>query len=225
MWAAKIIIPSDEGMLLASRAKKYNITIQGYPINNFEKNKRFYLLASTHIIGDKENKEKFLKDLKKDKRSIKIDMMNSSFGFWLMEQPKSIKPLYDPLIIHTKPAIISKEGENIFEIASWDKEKLAKISKTTRSKEYGGKLIYIKQKKITNIAIKTAFPELTQKQKQSIELAIQNGYYGYPRKTDIKKLAKLMKISHSTFQFHLRNAEKKLMPFIFSDLSLYNDKN
>ena len=57
--------------------------------------------------------------------------------------------------------------------------------------------------------------ELTEKQKQAIHEAIINGYYNYPRKIDLEKLSKIMKVSRVTFQEHLRKAESKLIPQIF----------
>ena len=58
-------------------------------------------------------------------------------------------------------------------------------------------------------------PELTEKQKQAMNLAIKQGYYNYPRKISIEQLAKLSKLSFSTFHAHLRKAEQKLLPFFF----------
>ena len=57
-------------------------------------------------------------------------------------------------------------------------------------------------------------PNLTQLQKQAIELAIQQGYYRTPRKIDLRKLARIMNLSLSTYQQHLRAAEEKLIPNI-----------
>ena len=217
MWVAKIIIPAKEGMLLASRAKKHNVSLIGYPLSYYEKNNKVYFLTCGYIIGDEENKKAFLKDLKKDKRTIKIDKMDKNFGFCLLEQNAKMRFLCDPLIIHVKPSIISKNGDNIFEIASWKKEKLVKFAKVAKSKNFGGKLVYIKQKIIKNISVTSIMPELTEKQKRALELAIENGYYNYPRKIESQQLAKLMKISPSTYQFHLRNAEKKVMPFVYQN--------
>ena len=55
-------------------------------------------------------------------------------------------------------------------------------------------------------------PFLTKGQKRAIELATQRGYYNFPRKTELKHLAKEAGISLSTFREHLRKAEKKVMP-------------
>jgi len=120
------------------------------------------------------------------------------------------------MIISIKPFYISKTGEQTFELASWDKNKLMNIAKLIQTKLYNGKLIWIKQAKIKNIFIKTALPELTDKQREAFELAVRNGYYGYPRKTSLVKLSKIMKLSYSTYEFHLRNAEKKLLPYLYS---------
>ncbi len=215
MWVAKIVVPYNEGMLLASRAKKHKINLRGYHLSSFKKGNKFFLLAAAQITGSEENKKAFLIDMKKDKRSAKIDMMTADFGFWLMEQHKTIEILYDPLILQVTPFIVSDNGDNIWEIASWHKEKLMAVAKLIQSRLYGGKLISMKRSKITSITALSVSPTLTDKQRRSLELAIENGYYGYPRKIEAQELAKLMKISTSTYNFHLRNAEKKILPYLF----------
>jgi predicted DNA binding protein len=79
----------------------------------------------------------------------------------------------------------------------------------------GCELISVKEEKITSFTITSIQPELTNKQKRAVELAINNDYYEYPRKIELKKLAKLMNLSYSTYQAHLRKAEKKLIKFLY----------
>jgi len=55
-------------------------------------------------------------------------------------------------------------------------------------------------------------PSLTKGQKRALEIATQNGYYDFPRKSELKNLAAEAGISLSTFREHLRKAEKKIMP-------------
>ena len=52
-------------------------------------------------------------------------------------------------------------------------------------------------------------------QKRAVELAIEKGYYEIPRKIELKELADLMGISYSTYQVHLRKAERNLIPHFF----------
>ncbi len=61
-------------------------------------------------------------------------------------------------------------------------------------------------------------PNLTELQKQAIELAIKEGYYRVPKKTSLRKLAKMMHLSLSTYQRHLQVAESKIIPDLFSNL-------
>ena len=90
-----------------------------------------------------------------------------------------------------------------------------KVARAAQTETYDGKLLSIKQEKVQTIAIMTVLPELTELQKRAFELAVQEGYYDYPRKCDLVHLAKTTKVAYSTYQFHLRNAEKKLMPYLY----------
>ena len=51
-----------------------------------------------------------------------------------------------------------------------------------------------------------------------MELAINAGYYNYPKKITLPELAKKMKISYSTFQAHLKKAEGKIFPLVLKEL-------
>ena len=53
---------------------------------------------------------------------------------------------------------------------------------------------------------------LTDKQKHAFDLAVEHGYYGIPKRTDLAKLSRMMKISLATYQEHLRRAESKIIP-------------
>jgi hypothetical protein len=57
-------------------------------------------------------------------------------------------------------------------------------------------------------------PDLSPKQREAIELAYKNGYYKYPKQTDLDKLSKIMGVGKSTFQEHLKKAEGKLLPYL-----------
>ncbi|MBS3127849.1 helix-turn-helix domain-containing protein, partial [Candidatus Woesearchaeota archaeon] len=100
---------------------------------------------------------------------------------------------------------------------SFDKKLLIKVY-TFAKKYLGAKMMKLKQEKISHISIMRLLPHLTQKQKQALELAIQNGYYEYPKKITLEKLAQLMKISYATYQQHLKTAEGKMIPSIYKSL-------
>ena len=75
-----------------------------------------------------------------------------------------------------------------------------------------------KEEKISNISFTRVLPELTKNQTKALEIAINYGYYDYPKKIKMEKLAKMMKISYSTYQAHLKKAEGKILPTIYKEL-------
>ena len=57
----------------------------------------------------------------------------------------------------------------------------------------------------------TLGPGLTQKQLDAIKLAISNGYYEMPRRSEIEKLARKLQIKRVAMQERLRRAERTIM--------------
>ncbi|HKL30814.1 MAG TPA: helix-turn-helix domain-containing protein [Natrialbaceae archaeon] len=56
----------------------------------------------------------------------------------------------------------------------------------------------------------------TEKQRQILRLAIEEGYYTWPRETSVSELAEIMGVSEPTVLDHLRKAESKLINALFS---------
>ena len=139
----------------------------------------------------------------------------NNFFIATIKEPIFAKTIYNKDIIHLSPALIDENGWETLYISSFNKKIIEDFLKTLR-KNYEIKLHFLKQEKVKNISILQQNPELTDKQKQAMELAIKNGYYEYPRKTSIKNLAKISKLSFSTYHAHLRKAEQKLLPFFFN---------
>ncbi len=209
MWVINITIPYSKSSLFGHIAKTNNITMFGYPHSHTIYSDHIRILTSGVILGDDKNIKNAIKDLKKDNRLLNIEMQENYF-ILDVKQHLMNKDLFQPGLLYVKPGITTNKGEYIFEIAAWKREQLIKVYHAYGIENV--KLNWIKQKKITGIQITTSTPNLTEKQKQAFKLAVDKGYYGYPRKVDIVQLAKEFGCSHSTFQFHLRNAEKKLMP-------------
>lgn len=212
MWTAKITLDGRKGRI-GSRTKRFNVSVAGYPVSYYEKKKGIYVYLVGFIFGEEKNKKKFIKDFKKEKGVLHLETRGDFIIAQILESLE-LKPMYHHELINLKPIIIDEKGYNHWTIGSWNKEGLLNFIKIVE-KEYAGELLKIKQEKITSFSILSIQPELTDKQKRALELAIRHGYYEYPRKTELQKLAKLMNLSYSTYQAHLRKAEKKLLPFFF----------
>jgi len=213
MWVARFKISGEKGSI-GSRAKKFNICISGYPISTYETKDGLYIYIIGFIFGKEKNKKAFIKDIKKGEKTIHFENKGDFIIAQIKEKLK-FKPMYSHKLINIKPIIIDEQGINHWTVGSWNKKDLINFLKVVE-KEHEGKLISIKKEKIKDFSFIHIQPELTDKQKQAMNLAIKNNYYDYPRKTSIEKLAKLSNLSFSTFHAHLRKAEQKLLPFFFA---------
>lgn len=212
MWVAKIRINS-EGTLIGEKCKKYNVDILGFPLSYSYDSKWVIVQLAGTIFGNEKDKKGFFREAKKEKRVINLEM-NNDFIIGTIKDPIYMNDLYQKDIFYISPALISSKGYELIEIGSFNRKLLVKIA-SLLEKRYGGRLLSLEDKKIRSISVMKVHPDLTDKQKQAIELAVKNGYYHVPRKTSVEKLAKFAGLSFSTFQVHLRKAEEKLIPYSF----------
>jgi len=217
MWIARFKV-WHKNCLLRSRCVKYQITDLVYLINSWKDKKKFYYTELHILQGTEENKKKFIRDLKKEK-SIKKLEQRGNYIFTLNEEPlerQYYSPVFDPQIIQVRPVIQRSDGYENWEMASWDREALMKI---TEVPVFDVEIKSIKETKLSDIFFPHIFPKISTKQKEAIELAIKNGYYEYPKKINLDGLAKIAKVKRQTFQENLRRAERKLIPFLTESLN------
>jgi len=217
MWIAKIKYNAFKLGIIGKLAKENNVTVIGYPISYSKTEKGIISFVVGTLIGEDKNKKALIRSAKKSPLFLNIEEKNDFLIGVLKIVPEG-EPLYNPYIIYAKPAIISPEGVEILEVASFEKKHLEKLI-TFLEKTANGKLISIVQEKISNLSVTTLAPKITKKQRQAFELALNNGYYDYPRKTDLKKLSKISGINFSAYHAHLRKAERALLPYIYKTLA------
>lgn len=210
MWVAKIKF-SGFVTNIGSLAIKHKVDLFGFPLSFSETSRGIEVQVAGTIFGDTVNKKGFLKEFKKTERCLEIEE-NNDFLIGRILEPVGSKVLYEPKIYHVSPAYISSKGYEIIEIASFTKEPLMKVREFFTGK-YEGELLSIVKKRINSVSVMKISPDLTFKQREAIDLAVREGYYEIPRRTDIQKLAEISGVAFSTFQVHLRKAESKLIPY------------
>jgi predicted DNA binding protein len=210
MWELKFDFDGQE-VFFGSIAKKFNVELTGYPISNYEKNRKLFLNIVGTIKGKNYDKEKIIKFLKLSKYVKRLETNNDFFNILILEDFE-FKPFYSPYFIHLSPTRIDQQGTYHYHIGSWQREELSKLLLYVKS-HYKCKVLSFKQNKVKTISILGIQPNLTDKQRKVFELAMNSGYYEYPKKTNLHKLAKQHKLSYSAFQQHLRIAEKKINEF------------
>ena len=133
----------------------------------------------------------------------------------LIEGEDSIAEIFDKSLFFTQP-VLMKDGFEYWELGSWDKKQLVDFYNKTK-KIATVELLKLKQE-FPAVFIQKAVPKLTAKQRTALELALEFGYYKYPREISVEELAKRVKMPRTTFQEHLRKAEEKVMNLVIEPL-------
>jgi predicted DNA binding protein len=215
MWRLKLKLDSSK-QLLGQLAIKHQVSMTGYPLSYWKDGKFIYLMSIGFMFGEEKNKKQVLKEMKKSKEIVDFEI-SGDLIINVSKQPLFTEPVYNPEIIRPSPVIINKQGFHIWDLASFNRKVLERVLEFAE-KRLQGEIISFKEEKIENISFTKLLPDLTKNQKNALEVAINNGYYDYPKKIKMEDLAKKMKISYSTFQAHLKKAEGKIIPSVFKEL-------
>jgi len=216
MWLMKLKVES-KNQFLGRLAIKHKVSITGYPLSYWKDDKWIYLVQCGFMFGEEKNKKALVKDGKKQQELVKLEIKDD-FAVLITKQPLFTEPVWDPKIIRPTPTIINwKEKKHTWDLASFDRALLMKVYKFAK-KYLDAQLLKLKEERLSNISITRLLPELTKKQKEAMEIAINNGYYDYPKKINMEKLAKIMGISYSTYQAHLKKAEGQIVPSVYKEL-------
>lgn len=216
MWIGHFKV-SHENCLYLSNALKHNIVIAMYPLNSYVEGKYRYHTNVNILTGKKEDIEKFIAAVRKDKRCIEFKGNGNVYLSYLRLESSDYHTTnyYTPKIFLLKP-IVHKDGKEDWYFGAWEREIITEMLKVFKE-HFQVEVLSIKEEDFTDIFLPHIMPKMTEKQKNALRLAIKEGYYRYPRTTELEKLAKIMNISRVTFQEHLRKAESKVIPGIFGE--------
>lgn len=211
MWIAKFIIKHD--CILGNRCEKFKVILQGSNPSVYKEKGKIISSSMHYMSGEPDNLREFIRDLSKDKKVLKVEKKGDMF-FLLEKSDDKVVQFYSPKILFTKPVVIDAKGCEHWEIASHERKEIENFLEKIEKHFDNYNLLKFKEVKIDNVFFPRLMPNLTEPQKRAVELAIQHGYYKTPRKIDLRKLAKIMNLSLSTYNQHLRVAEEKLIPNI-----------
>ena len=215
MWRLKLRLEA-KNQFLGSMAIKHGISMTGYPLSYWKDEKSLYMISAGFMFGEAKSVDSLFRDLKKSGEVLNVER-SGDFGIVVTKQPLFSEPFYDSKIIRPMPVIINKDGYHIWDLASFDRKVLERVLKFAE-KRLGARVLQFHEEKISNISFTRLLPELTENQKKAMEIAINHGYYDYPKKVKMERLAEIMGISYSTYQAHLKKAEGKVVPGVYREL-------
>ena len=216
MWITKLKLKHDDCPIV-NRCQKFNLVVFSYPSTWYEKNNKKFATTTCYFQSSDENqKNKFIEDLKSDRRISNLEVSGDVFTYEinLGKEGEHVMLYHTKQIIFVKPVVNHFDGHEYWEVASWKRDALEDFIKELKSHMGVCKIMKMENSPLTDVYFPNVMPKISKSQREALEIAFQNGYYSYPRKMTLKQLAKIAKIGISTFQEHLRRAELKLLPAI-----------
>jgi predicted DNA binding protein len=211
MWLAKFKLVHD--CIMGTRCKRFGVVVQAYEINEEKRGKEVLTQSLHQIIGEKEAVAAFIKDLKKDK-NVKHLEVNKNTVFIIDNKRHKTVSQFSKKLFFVKPVVVDKDGWEHWELAAHEKEDLSRFMERIKPESQEFILQRFGKTPLQDIYFAKVLPMVTDLQKKAFELAVQEGYFATPRKTDLRRLAAMMHLSLSTYQNHLRKAESKILPDI-----------
>ncbi len=219
MWYLKFKYKHSDCIYL-TKLKELGLSVHFYFLGFYEKGNYTYTTALQHILGEESKVKKYIRYMKNHSKVVNIETHDNVI-ITTAKHKKEIELYsrgYDQMFMHPSPAYLSEDGFEIIEIAFWSRKPLQDFIKTLEKNKTTThfEILRFEEKKMEDIYVSKLLPKLPSKQEEAIRLAFQNGYYDFPRKTDLNKLAKITKISKPTFRENLRKAEAKILPKLIS---------
>jgi len=216
MWLLKLRLKHD--CVIGNRCEKFKITTTGMPFNVYIEKGTAYSPQIQTLQGNEKDISTFIIDLKKDPKISNLEREGNTVFFIEKRTDKIPATFYNPKLLFFKPVFVDTTGYEHWELTSWNKSILTDFINNLKQSINLIEIKGIQQIKLKDIYYPHLLPELTENQKRAIELAISQGFYMWPKKTSLGKLAKQMKISVPTYREHLKKAEEKIVPNLTNSL-------
>jgi len=111
---------------------------------------------------------------------------------------------------------VAKNGFEEWTVASWTKAPLQQIvSRVNKNRNANAKMISLKKGPASPF-LHEPLNKLSRKQKEMVQAAAAEGYYGFPRRLSAEQLAARLGRDESTVREHLRRAEQKIIEHVVS---------
>jgi len=219
MWYLKVRYKHND-CLFTDKICELGLSLFHYYLGSYEKEGYVYVTAFQKLEGDEKQIKKYVSHLRDARQVMKLEVYEHSVFVLAMhkKERRAYHSLYDPKFVYPAPAIVDKEGFEVVEVAFWEKSPLQElISEVKKDKAtVHFEILKFVQKDMDDLYITRLLPRLAPQQRKAIQLAYEQGYYTFPRKIGLEELASLAKVSKQTFREHLRRAETKLLPLLFS---------
>jgi predicted DNA binding protein len=207
MWVARLKILRASGVI-ARATGSFNAVGASYYMNNFKRGGRGFVTKVMYLGGPEKEK---LYEAMLGHRKIRV---LSREGDQVIYEHKATDTFHARVLdgsVFIVGPIVAKEGLEYWTIASWTKKNiLLVVRRLSAIKGVKVSLEGLNQEEI-DFFLPATFARLSKKERQALLSAVQEGYYDFPRKKNLERMAQEKGVNESTLREELRKAEGKVL--------------
>lgn len=163
------------------------------------------------LTGNEKSISDYIKELQKSSSIIEVRVTHKTPSqYWTEVTHKlSTKSIHETILesrCMSRLPIIIEGGTQIHQLLAPTQEAFRLVFDNLRSRFSNVRVLSVRRSPKGTLG-----PGLTEKQLDAVKLAISNGYYEIPRRSEIRQLAKKLKIKRVAMQERLRRAERIIM--------------
>ena len=163
------------------------------------------------MTGDEKPLSAYVRALKKSSSIVEVRVTHETpHQYWTEVIHKLKKKSIHETILESRCMsrlpIVIEGGTQIHHLLAPDQDSFRMAFDKLRSRFSKVRVLNIRRSPSGSLG-----PSLTKKQMDAMKLAISKGYYEIPRRTEIKQLAKKLKIKRVAMQERVRRAERTIM--------------
>jgi len=217
MWVAEFKM-WHAGSAVLEASKRLDAACSTYYLNLVHRKGKDFV-SKVFVAGGRQKKE-MLEAIKSDSRLSMTHEEGDQVFYEVQSKNLFHAHVFNSEVFFVKPALI-KDGYEFWTVASWDKQALLNLkNKIGKLKGKATVALLSIKKAPVNLFVPALFQQLTAKQLEAFNKAVQYGYYTLPRTISLEQLAKKLGVPRTTLREHLRKAESKLLPKLAQDISL-----
>ena len=163
------------------------------------------------LTGKKKPLTDYVRNLRKSASIVEVRVTHETEEQYWTEvthklQKKSIHETILESGCMTRLPIVIEHGSQIHHLLAPDQTAFRKAFENLRKGFSNVRVLNVRRSPEGSLG-----PNLTRKQLDAVRVAVADGYYEIPRKNEIEKLAKKLKIKRVAMQERLRRAERSIM--------------
>lgn len=216
MWVARIKM-WHAGSASIELTKQYDAHMTAYYLNAFNENGKSYI-NRVNVVDGRDKEVVISEFIKRESKRTKIlEVVGHQIIYTISATDQYHSTIIGSRVFLVKPIEVA-HGFEFWTVGAHTKQQLVDlVNRLNATKLSSAEILSVKQEKPVFQTASLA-GELTGKQLRTFEMAFREGYYNYPRRTDLNKLAAKAGVSKTALRVSLRRAEKTLLESIYTHL-------